>query len=183
MNMALDILIGAFVVFGSAVATYLISISRERLWLRSKKSEELYHKAEEAYFDLCAFFRARYELSRMIVHPCDGREIAAINRHIVDLKILVGLYFPALGPRLSGVVAATATAFDQLRLAETSDGLNRAESLQRLDYAVSNIKDSFDHFKAEILSSGRTDRIGKIPDALINGRHRRRSERVLSGAA
>jgi hypothetical protein len=183
MSMALNILIGALVVISSAFTTYLISISRERLWLKSKKSEELYHKAEEAYFDLCGFFRARYELSRMIVNPHDGRDVAAINRHIVDLKILVGLYFPALGPRLSGVVAATATAFDQLALAERSEGRNRAETLQRLDFAVSSIKDSFDQFKADILTCGQTDRVGQISDAIFNGRHRRLSGRVLSGAA
>jgi hypothetical protein len=183
MNMALNILLAALVVISSAFATYLISVSRERLWLRSKKSEELYRKAEEAYFDLCGFFRARYELSRMIVHPYDGRDIAAINRHIVDLKILVGLYFPALGPRLASVVAATATAFDQLALVERSEGLQRAETLQRLDYAVSTIKDSFDQFKTDILRSGRADRIGRVPDALLNARRHRMSERVLSGVA
>ena len=72
MSMALNILIGALVVISSAFTTYLISISRERLWLKSKKSEELYHKAEEAYFDIYGFFRARYELSRMVVNPYDG---------------------------------------------------------------------------------------------------------------
>ena len=183
MSMALNILIGALVVISSAFTTYLISISRERLWLKSKKSEELYHKAEEAYFDIYGFFRARYELSRMVVHPYDGREVTAINRHIVDLKILVGLYFPTLGPRLSAVVVATATALDQLALAERSEGLNRAETLQRLDFAVSSIKDSFDQFKADILTSGQTDRVGQISDAIFNGRHRRLSGRVLSGAA
>ncbi|MDI9847289.1 hypothetical protein QM467_04340 [Rhodoblastus sp. 17X3] len=165
------------------MTTYLISISRERLWLRSKKSEELYHKAEEAYFDLSAFFRERYELSQMIVNPHDAREITAINRHIVDLKILVGLYFPALGHHLSGVVAATATGFDQLRLAEASDESNRANAMQMLDYAVSGLKDSFDHFKEEILRAGQTDGVGKISDVLFNRSHRRMSERVLSGAA
>jgi hypothetical protein len=183
MNLALNILMGALVVACSAATTYLISISRERLWHRSKKSEELYHKAEETYFDLCSFFRARYELSRMIVNSHDAREIAAINRHIVDLKILVGLYFPALGPRLSCAIAATATAFDQLRLAEASDETNRAQALQRLDFAVSSIAESFDHFKAEILCSGQTERIGKVSDALFNWRHRHMSERILSGAA
>jgi hypothetical protein len=183
MNMALNILLGMLVIGCSAMTTYFISISRERLWLRSKKSEELYHKAEEAYFDLSAFFRERYELSRMIVTPHDPREIAAINRHVVDLKILVGLYFPALGPRLSGVVAATATAFDQLRLAECGDESSRTNALQRLDYAVSGLKDSFDHFQVEILRTGQTDSVGKISDVLFNRSRRRISQRILSGAA
>lgn len=182
MTLALTFFMGALVIACSALTTYLISISRERLWLRSKKSEELYHKAEEAYFDICGFFRDRYDLSRMTLHPRDAREIAAINRHIVDLKILVGLYFPALGPQLGVAVAATATAFDEFRLAEASDEDNRADRLQRLDYAVSAIKSAFDPFKAEILRSGGTDRVGWISGAIFNGAHRKMSDRVLSGA-
>ena len=46
-------------VSGSAAAAYFISISRERLWLKSQKSEELYRRAERTYVDGIAFFRAR----------------------------------------------------------------------------------------------------------------------------
>ena len=40
--------------------------------------------------------------------------------------------------------------------------------MQRLDFAVSSIKDSFDQFKADILTSGQTDTVGKISDAIFN---------------
>ena len=39
------------VIGGSATVTYFISISRERLWLRSQKSEDLYRRAERTYVD------------------------------------------------------------------------------------------------------------------------------------
>ncbi len=183
MNLASIFLLGILVVASSALVTYAISISRERLWLRSKKSEELYHKAEETYLDLCNYFRAHYEMSRTVVNQNNSRDIAAINRHIVDLKILVGIYFPALGPQLNGCVHATATAFDMLRLAEAADETNRDRAIHSLDFAVSSVKESFDQFKAGILTCGRVDRTGRFSDALMNRGHRIQSERVLSVAA
>ncbi len=183
MYLASIVLMGIVVVASSALVTYAISVSRERLWLRSKKSEELYHKAEEAYLDLCNYFRAHYELSRTVVNQNNARDIAAINRHIVDLKILVGIYFPSLGPQLNGCISASATAFDMLRLAEAADETNRDEALHSLDFAVSNIEALFDRFKAGVLICGRVDRTGQFSDALMNRRRHAQSERVLSVAA
>jgi|SRR5208282_691878 len=183
MNLASIVLLGILVVASSSFASYLISVSKERLWLRSKKSEELYHKAEETYIDLCACFRARYELSRMVVNGNAARETASINRHIVDLKILVGLYFPSLSQQLSASLAAMATAFDMLALAEAADESNRDRALHSLDDALCDVKDSFDRFKVGILSSGCVDRTGRISDVLLNRNRRVQSGRVLSVAA
>lgn len=183
MNAVIMIFLGIFVVVSSAMASYFMGVSKERLWLRSRKSEELYHKAEETHLDLYNFFRQNYEISRSVVRQNDGREIAAINRHIVDLKILVGIYFPSLGPQLAGAVSATATAFDMLRLLQTSDETNRERAFEALDYAVSNLKDLFDRFKGGILAAGSIDKVGKISDALLNRGHRAQSERVFSIAA
>jgi hypothetical protein len=183
MNSALIILFGMLVVACSAMASYFISISRERLWLRSKKSEELYHKAEEIYVDLSNFFTERYDLSQMAIYPRSGRELSTLNRDIVDLRVLVGLYLPTLGSNLSAVVVATATAFDRLRLAEASDESNREHALQALDFAVGSLKDSLDQFKKSILSAGRVDKIGRVSDMVLNRTHHAHSERVLSVAA
>ena len=141
MSAVTMIMLGVLVVVSSAMASYFMGVSRERLWLRSRKSEELYHKAEETHLDLYNFFRQNYEISRSVVRQNDGRDIAAINRHIVDLKILVGIYFPSLGPQLAEAVSATATAFDMLRLLQTSDETNRERAFEALDYAVSNLKE------------------------------------------
>jgi hypothetical protein len=183
MNPAWNILFGILVVASSAAAAYLINVSRERLWLRSKKSEDLYYKAEEAYGDLSNFFRDRYDLAQMTIYPRNGLEMPTIGRQVVDLRILVGLYFPALGANLSAVVAATGTAFDRLRLAEASDESNRERALHDLDFAVSNVKDAFDQFKNSILTAGRIDNIGKASDAVFNRARRVQSQRVFSLAA
>jgi hypothetical protein len=183
MNPVWNIVFGILVVACSAMATYIISISRERLWLRSKKSEELYHKAEEVYVDLSSFFTERYDLTQMAMYPRSGSELSTLNRHIVDLRILVGLYFPDLGSNLSAVLAAIATAFDRLRLAEASDESNREHALQALDFALSSLKDSLDQFKNNILSIGRVDKIGRVFDMVLNRTRHGQSERVLSVAA
>jgi hypothetical protein len=183
MFFAVIVLSGMFVVAASAIVTYAISVSRERLWLRSKKAEDLYYKAEETYLDLCNYFRAHYDTSRTIVNQNNARDIAAINRHIVDLKILVGIYFPVLGPQLHGCVSALATAFDMLRLAEAADDTNLDRAFHSLDFAVGNVKDSFDRLKLGILASGGVDRTGRIWDRLLNHGRRVQSERVLSVAA
>jgi hypothetical protein len=182
MNLAWNVLLGMLVVACSAMATYLISISRERLWLRSKKAEELYHKAEEVCYELSYFFRERYDLSLGIVYARKGGEISNLNRQVVDLKILVGLYFPSIDVNLSAAVAATATAFDRLRLAEASDESNREHALRALDFAVSGAKDAFDQLQKSILGVGQVDRIAKFSDMILNRARQARSRRVLSVA-
>ena len=183
MNLGWNVLFGMLVVACSAMATYLISVSRERLWLRSKKAEELYYKAEEVYYELSHFFRGRYDLSLGAVYPRNGSEILKLNRQVVDLRILVGLYFPSLDTNLSAAVAAIATALDRLRLAEASDELNREHALQVLDFAVSGLRDAFDQFQKNVLGVGRVDRVAKISDQVLNHSRRVRSERVLAVAA
>ena len=183
MYLVLMISMGLLVIAGSALAAYAINVSSERLWLRSKKSEELYYKAEETYLELSNYFRAHYDMSRNVVNQNNARDVAAINRHLVDLKILVGIYFPALGPQLNGCVSAMATAFDMLRLAEAAPAPHLDQAFQSLDYAVSNVRDMFDRFKIAILADGCIDKTGRFWDGLINRGHRARAQRVLSAAA
>jgi hypothetical protein len=182
MALALEILFAVLLVASSAIVTYFISISRERLWLCSKKSEELYYKVEETHHELASFFRDRYELERLVVFPRSGNELSALDRHIVDMKICVGLYFPALEQTLSSTLNAIGTGFDLLKLAEASDETTRERALHNLDFAVSNMRDSFEQFKKDILSTGRVEKIGTRFDALINRNRRLQAQRVLSTA-
>ncbi|MBB4199500.1 hypothetical protein CCR94_01415 [Rhodoblastus sphagnicola] len=158
MNAYLYGLLILSVVGSSAIVTYLISISRERLWLRSQKSEELYRRAEKTYVDGLSFFRTRYDMTQNKTFPRANDEMAALNENVSELNILVGLYFPALGPQLAAATNSLAVAFDRLRLAEASDLKNRERALDDLDLAVGGIREAFDHFKAAALSRGRIDR-------------------------
>ncbi len=149
------------VVAGSAAATYFISISRERLWLRSQKAEELYRMAEKTFVDGSSFFRARYDQSQMKVFPCLGQELAPLNADVAELNILVGLYFPALAPQLATATNTLAVAFDMFRLAQAADMSNRERALHNLDLAAANIREGFDQFKTAVLSAGRVERGGE----------------------
>ena len=140
MNWAWDILFGLLVVASSAMATCAVSVSRERLWLRSKKSEELYRKTEECYLDLLCFFRETYDLAEIAVYPHNTGDLGKLNRKLAGLRILVGLYFPALEANLSAVLAVISTALDWLARSEASDKSNREQALEALDFAVGNVK-------------------------------------------
>ena len=143
------------VIAGSAVVTFFVSRSHERLWLRSQKAEDLYRMSERTFVDTVAFFRARYDQAQMKVFPCAGNELAPINGDIAELNILVGLYFPVLTPQLATATNAVAAAFDMFRLAQASDETNRERALDNLDMAVGNVRTSFDQFKSAVLSAGR----------------------------
>ncbi|MCW2318256.1 hypothetical protein SAMN06265338_11569 [Rhodoblastus acidophilus] len=148
------------VVGGSAAVTYWISISRERLWLRSQKTEELYRRAEKTYVDSIAFFRARYDLSQARTFSRNAGELDALNTDVSELNILVGLYFPALAPQLAAATNSLAVAFDRLRLAQAADLNNREHALDDLDLAVGGIREAFDQFKAAALRGGRIEQRG-----------------------
>jgi len=157
MNAYLYGLLILTVVGGSATVTYLISISRERLWLRSQKSEDLYRRAEKTYVDGLSFFRTRYDLSQARTFPRAHDDLAALNDDVSELNILVGLYFPALGPQLAAATNSLAVAFDRLRLAEAADLNNRERALDDLDLAVGGIREAFDQLKSAALCRGRID--------------------------
>ena len=150
MDLASIVPLGIFVVSGSALVTYTVAVSRQRVWLQRRKSEELFRTAEETYLNLYDYFRPHYEMRRASVKPNVSCDIAEVKHHIVDMKTLVGVYFPSLGRTLSGCVSATATAFDMLRLAEAADENNRERALDALADAVNSLGESFDRFKISI---------------------------------
>ena len=145
-------------VCGSAAAAYFISISRERLWLRSQKSEDLYRRAEKTCVDGLCYFRGRYDLTQGRTFPRAPDDLATLNDDVSELNILVGLYFPALGPQLAAATNTLAVAFDSLRLAEAADINNRERALDNLDLAVSAIRDAFDQLKNAALRCGRIEK-------------------------
>ena len=94
VDLASIVPLGIFAVSGSALVTYTVAVSRQRVWLKRKKSEELFRTAEETYLDLYDYFRPHYEMRRTSVKPNVSCDIAEVKRHIVDMKTLVGVYFP-----------------------------------------------------------------------------------------
>jgi hypothetical protein len=167
------------VICGSAIVTYFISISRERLWLRSQKAEDLYRRAEKTDVDGLAFFRARYDMTQGKIFPRANNDLSALNEDVAELNILVGLYFPSLALHLATATNSLAVAFDMLRLAEAADGNNRERALDNLDLAVGAIREAFDQLKGAALNRGQIEK-SRGPAYAGNGAVRRGSRAAVA---
>jgi hypothetical protein len=164
------------------VLTYFICVSRERLWLRAKKSEELYHKAEHLYTEIHLCFSVHYDDNNMaLIHDLRSDQ-SAINAHLSDLTILVGLYFPCLKPQLAQIGQAMREAYSSLRMAEAADENNIDLALNGLIASKDVVTDSFDRFKGAILAAGCVERIGKTSDFLLHWKRRRDARALFAGA-
>jgi hypothetical protein len=142
------------------------------LWLRSRKSEDLYRRAEKTCVDSLSYFRARYDLCQGKTFPRVDGDLAGLNEDLVELSILVGLYFRALGPHfralgphfralgphLAAAANSLAVARDRLRLAEAADPNNRDRAPDDLDLTVAGLHEAFGQLKAEALTRGRIER-------------------------
>lgn len=183
MNTVVFAILGVFVVTLSAVATYAINISRERLWLLSQKTEEIYFKSDELCYQLMFFFQNRYDLVQQTTFPREPQDIRALNRQLSELNVLVGLYLPALEGPLSAVLAAASSAFHWLGVAETCEIADKEHALHSLDFSVSETRTAFERLKKEALKVGSVDRIGRVSDLLLHGARRERAQRILAVSA
>ena len=100
-------------------------------------------------------FAPGYDLAQVRTFPRAADDLSALNEDVAELNILVGLYFPTLGPQLAVATNSLAVAFDSLRLAEAADLNNRERALDNLDIAVGGIREAFDQLKSAALSRGR----------------------------
>jgi len=162
--------------------TYFICVSRERLWVRATKSEELYHKAEYLYTEINLFFSVHYDSNKMaLIHDRRGDQ-STINAHLSDLTILVGLYFPCLKPQLAQIGRTMREAYSSLRMAEGADENNIDLAVNGLIASKNDVTDSFDRFKDAILAAGCVERIGKTSDFLLHWKRRRDARALFAGA-
>jgi hypothetical protein len=155
----------------AGLVTYKVNESKEARSFRGKKAEELYRAVEAFDRELSRFFDPRCAIAdssrRAGVSSDDALQIAGAR--LVDAKMLVGFYFPALSSALARCVAAVATAHASLRLWESADAANRDDLLEGFDRDVVAVKDSLESFKAAIIDSGR---VASQPTRLIAWRRR-----------
>jgi hypothetical protein len=141
----------------AGLVTYKINESKEARSFRSRKAEELYCAVDALDRELSRFFDPRSAIAdssrRVSISGGDALEIA--EARLVDAKMLVGFYFPALTSALARCVAAVATAYASLRLWESAGGAHRDDLLEGFDRDVVAVKDSLESFKAAIIDSGR----------------------------
>jgi hypothetical protein len=141
----------------AGVVTYKVNESKEARTFRSKKAEELYCAVEALDRELSRYFdpRSAIDDSNRRVANSSGDALRIAEARLVDAKMLVGFYFPALTSALARSIAAVATTDTSLRLWERAGGADRDDLLEGFDRDVVTLKDSLESFKAAIVDSGR----------------------------
>jgi len=166
----------------AGLVTYRVNESKEARSFRGRKAEELYGAVEAIDRELSRFFDSRCAIadsSRRVGASSDDRlDIAGAK--LVDAKMLVGFYFPALSSALARCIAAVATAHASLRLWECAGGADRDDLLEGFDRDVVAVKDSLESFKAAIIDSGR---LASQPTRLIAWRRRTKCQRAEPSVA
>lgn len=162
----------------AGLVSYKVNETREGKCFIGKKAEELYCHTEAIDRELSRFFGDRYALVDSARYEAGPGDEALHNAGslLVNAKMLVGFYFPALAPALARTIAAVATAHGALRLWERSDVEACDDLVVALDRDVAALKDALESLKAAIIDSGRA---AGQPAPL--GVFRRPSKRALEG--
>jgi len=106
-------------------------------------------------FELTCFYSRRYSLIGDAQRPVGTAELQRANGHFATARMLVGLYFPALGPDLARASAAAATALRSLEILEEAPEADHMHLIESLDSSVCDLKDALDALKTAILGMGR----------------------------
>ncbi len=141
----------------AGLVTYKVNQSKESQCFVGKKAEELYCAAEAIDRELSRFFGDRYSLvgpGRPSATPGEDA-LQRAGMKLVNAKMLVGFYFPALSPALARTIAAVATAHAGLRLWESAGASGGGDLVVRLDKDIVGLKDALEAFKAAIIACGR----------------------------
>jgi hypothetical protein len=139
----------------AGVATYWLNISKERLLFLGQKSEELYRTLEAVDFELSCFYSKRYSLVGGSPGTAGAENMQRAKAHFATVRMLIGLYFPALTTALSRACAAASTAQRSLEALEVALEAEPRHLINELDVSVCEMKDSFDALKGAVLAAGR----------------------------
>jgi hypothetical protein len=140
-------------------STYYLNVSKDRLWFKHRKAEELYCTVQSLDRELSSFFGTRYSLMGDNT-PSSGPEKEALRRageHLVTAKMLIGFYFPSISSALARTIAAVASAHQSLKALEAAHTEDRQKLLAVLDNAVVMLKDALEGLEASIIDIDRPE--------------------------
>ena len=138
-------------------STYYLNISKDRLWFRRRKAEELYCTVQSLDRELSSFFGTRYSLMGDNTRSSEPEKEALrrAGEHLVTAKMLIGFYFPSISSALARTIAAVASAHQSLKSLEAAHAEDRQQLLAVLDNAVAMLKDSLEGLEASIIDIDR----------------------------
>lgn len=161
----------------AGLVSYKVNESKDAKGFIGKKAEELYCDVEAVDRELSRFFGDRYALVESERRAGDAgvEALQSAGAMLVNVKMLVGFYFPSLSPTLARTIAAVTTAHGALKQWERSGPAARDALLIALDRDVAALKDALESFKAAIIESGRA--AGR-PAPLVSFRRQARSSAI-----
>ncbi|MDE3177861.1 MAG: hypothetical protein KGM15_17300 [Pseudomonadota bacterium] len=155
MSQAHVALVGLFTALLSAALSLLIANWRDSRWRNARKAEQLYYKIERlqpALYDIVRSVKNAHEATAYLQN---GDARAAIEQRLCDLKNEISQHHSNLLPRFIIILSASTTTHVCLeRLAAAAPEQGQA-ALDARAYAVANLRDSIEQFKAELLIVGR----------------------------
>ncbi len=132
-------------------ASYSLNFSRDKLYFRRMKAEELYAAVEKLDHELTRFFEQSYSLYDDAAPSAAERAGPLANSLFVSVHMLTRFYFPSLSPSLNRLSAAAETASQRLTNWRSASELDAENLLLLLDGAVSELKHATDDFKRAII--------------------------------
>lgn len=134
-------------------SSYCLNVSKDRLWFKRRKAEELYCTVQSLDRELSSFFGTRYSLMGDNTRGSEPERDALrrAGEHLVNAKMLIGFYFPHISPALARTIAAAASAHRSLKSLEATETEDRQQLLAVLDNAVAMLKDSLEGLEASVI--------------------------------
>ena len=145
------IVISMVTIVMSAVVSAYVNVSRERLWVRAAKAEELCVAIEEAHTSITTKVAAALDLP-------EGRFVSAIDldgvlQKLCSVKVSVRLYFPEAARELACLeAAAKSLAAEMAGAREAAAHGGYREPVGSFDATLCNFVDALSLLKNNILS-------------------------------
>lgn len=165
MTLLAFLTISVATIIAAALVSAYVNVSRERLWLRAKKAEDLYRAVEDAQASMATAFAAKLDLAKG--RPPQSFAQEAIIRGLTDVKVAVALYFPEVRRELACVDAGARTLVAALHSIETYETNGVHDQICNLDDAICNLRDAFEMLKGAVL------RAAEIKESWVAQRLRR----------
>jgi hypothetical protein len=135
----------------SAVTSLVIANYKERVWLKTKKLEELVYRVEALGVALSDVFRSVYGVESASMRMNDRRAFSRVESKIVELKLQTKIYFPFAYPKLMKVLSAIATTYDALERVTTVKPEEAHAMAEYFDMAHANLKDSLELYQRDLI--------------------------------
>lgn len=151
MTLLAVLAISIVTIVASALVSSYINVSRERLWLKAKKAEELYIAIDQTHVSVTTHIAEMLDIYTQTFTR--KHDLANSLSSLAPIKMSALLYFPEVTRELAcvdGSAKSLASALKYLSDRENKDGYD--DLLNDLDSAICNFSESLNLLKHKVLS-------------------------------